>query len=357
MKFKKTRVVKVGKVLIGGNNQIVVQSMTNTSTTNITKTVNQIKQLTRAGCEMIRASAPDEASCLAFKEIKKQIKIPIVADIHFDYKLAILAMENGADKIRINPGNLRKEHLAKIIEIANKKNVAIRVGVNSGSLNAKHSGDKAEFMVEKALEYIDYFEENGFENLVISLKSSDVKTSFSAYEKFRQKSDYPLHLGITESGSLFLGAIKSSVGLALLLEHGIGDTLRVSLTDDPIWEVFAGYKILQALGLRQKYPDIISCPTCARTSLGVIPLVKKIEKLIWSLNWSEIGSLPIKIAIMGCVVNGPGEAKEADFGFCGTGNKISVFEHGKIVKTFEKHELNEILNDYLQKYLKLDLNI
>jgi (E)-4-hydroxy-3-methylbut-2-enyl-diphosphate synthase len=353
--LKNTKIIKIGNIFLGGNSPIIVQSMTNTDTKNVAKTVEQIKNLERAGCELVRCSVPDEKSAIALQEIKKNINIPLVADIHFDYKLALLAIQNGADKIRINPGNMKKEHLKQVIDSALEKDIAIRVGVNSGSLKTEecHSPEqKAKFMVDKALEYIDYFEANGFRKIVISLKSSDVKTSLSAYKLFNQKSDYPLHLGITESGSLFGGTIKSSVGLALILNEGLGDTIRVSLSADPVWEIYSAYNILASFGLRQKYPNIISCPTCARTTIEVIELVKEVEDIIYSLDWSGDKHLPITIAVMGCIVNGPGEAKEADFGVCGAGEKVAIFEKGEIVKTVEREKLREEFFGCLNKYLK-----
>ena len=406
-----TRKIKIGNenksVYIGGGAPIVVQSMTNTDTKDVAATVAQIKNLERAGCEIVRSSIPDEASAFAIKEIKKNINIPLVADIHFDHKLALLAIEHGADKIRINPGNMRKEHLDEIIKRALDKNIAIRVGVNSGSLKESEDNEtchpespivvedrlvssrrksgrsaradlsasigagskfepgdkmlkqvqhdrytqKAKFMAEKALEYVNYFEQKKFKNLVVSLKSSDVETSLLAYKFFTKVSDCPLHLGITEAGSIFGGTIKSSVGLALILNEGLGDTIRVSLSADPVWEVRAAYNILASLGLRQKYPNIVSCPTCARTTIDVVNLVAEIEKFVYSLDWKNGKALPITIAVMGCIVNGPGEAKEADFGVSGAGTKVAFFEKGKIVKTVEQGEMKAVFNEYLKKYL------
>ncbi|MDR0676843.1 MAG: flavodoxin-dependent (E)-4-hydroxy-3-methylbut-2-enyl-diphosphate synthase [Elusimicrobiota bacterium] len=353
--MKKRKVVKVGNIVIGGNNQVVVQSMTNTTTKDIIKTVKQIKRLERAGCELIRCSVPDEEAAKAISLIKSKVNLPIIADIHFDHKLAILSIKNGADKIRINPGNIRKEHLKEIISNAIDKDIAIRIGINAGSLNIGNIDKinalkKASIMVEKALEYIDYFENNKFKKLIVSLKSSDIKTTLTAYKIFSKKSTYPLHIGITESGSRFGGIIKSSIGISALLSANLGDTIRVSISDDPIFEIFAAYNILKCLNIRKKYPEIISCPTCARTTIDVINLVKKIENFIYSLDFSGDKTLPIKIAIMGCIVNGPGEAKEADFGICGTGNKISIFEKGNIVETFEKKELEKKFYKYLKKY-------
>ena len=395
--LKNTRKIKIGNIFLGGDSPIVVQSMTNTDTKDVAKTIEQIKKLEKAGCELVRCSVPDVESAIALQKIKAGIKIPLVADIHFDYKLALLAIANGADKIRINPGNMQKEHLKQVIAAALEKDIAIRIGVNAGSLKeeakteischpvssfchpeqsegsrfftepalseanvfrmtdcAQHdkATEKASFMVEKALEYIDYFEQNGFEKLVVSLKSSDVKTSLAAYKLFSQKSDYPLHLGITEAGSIFGGTIKSSVGLALILNEGLGDTIRVSLSSDPVWEIFAAYNILASLGFPQKYPNIISCPTCSRTTIEVIELVKEVENIIYSLDWSGDKKLKLTIAVMGCIVNGPGEAKEADFGVCGAGNKVAIFEKGKILKTVERGELRGEFFGKLGEWLK-----
>ncbi|MCP4482702.1 MAG: flavodoxin-dependent (E)-4-hydroxy-3-methylbut-2-enyl-diphosphate synthase [bacterium] len=347
--------VKIGCLELGSNKKVIVQSMTNTDTKNIEETVAQIHRLERVGCELVRVSVPDKESALALKKIKEQITIPLVADIHFEAKLALLAIENGADKIRINPGNIRRETLLEIINLAKKFNVAIRIGVNAGSLKSlEHQSieKKAELMVAKALEYISDFEAQDFKNLVVSLKSSDIRTSILAYELFASKSEYPLHLGITEAGSKFTGAIKSSVGLGILLYKGIGNTIRVSLSSDPIFEVFAAYNILQGLGLRQKYPEIISCPTCARTTIDVINLVEKVENLVYSCDWSGTKKNNLKVAVMGCVVNGPGEAKEADFGICGAGNKVAFFEDGKIIDTFDSPEVEKMLFERLSKLKK-----
>src|SRR5574344_1521128 len=352
--MKKTKKIRVGNIFIGGDSPIIVQSMTNTLTKDVKSTVDQIKKLERAGCELIRCSVPDEDSAKSLSIIKSQIKIPLVADIHFEYKLALLSIKNGADKIRINPGNMRKEHLKAIIDLAIEKNVAIRIGVNSGSLNEKFeiedSKVKSKYMAEKALEYVEYFEKFNFKNLIISLKSSDVKVNFLAYKLFAEKSDYPLHIGVTESGSCFGGLIKSSIGISELLSAELGDTVRVSLTDDPIFEIWTAYNILNCLGIRKKYPEIISCPTCARTTIDVINLVKEIESLIYSMDFSGDRAIPIKIAVMGCIVNGPGEAKDANFGICGTGNKVSIFEKGEVKETFDKADIKKILNNYLKKY-------
>jgi (E)-4-hydroxy-3-methylbut-2-enyl-diphosphate synthase len=338
----RTRVINIGNIKIGGENPILVQSMTNTKTSDIKSTINQIHKLEKAGCEIIRCSVPDIKSAEALSLIKKNIKIPLVADIHFDYKLALLSLKNGADKIRINPGNMKKKEVLEIVKEAKSRNSVIRIGVNSGSLpelrlKTKHDDveKRADLMVQKAGEFITDFENLGFKNIIVSLKSSDVETSVLCYKNFSEKFDYPTHVGITESGSIFSGSIKSSIGLGLILKEKIGNTIRVSLSSDPVWEVRAGFLILQALGLRKKFPNIISCPTCSRTTIDVIKLVEETEKILYSINWSLGKICPIKIAIMGCVVNGPGEAREADIGICGAGNKVSFFKHGKLEETFD----------------------
>ncbi|MFC1546576.1 flavodoxin-dependent (E)-4-hydroxy-3-methylbut-2-enyl-diphosphate synthase [bacterium] len=355
--MKKTKKIKIGDIYIGGTDQVLVQSMTNTDTSDVLSTVRQIKKLEKAGCEIIRCSVPDMKSCEALLEIKKRISVPLIADIHFDHRIALKALENGADKIRINPGNMKKKEVLELVKSARDKKRVIRIGVNSGSLGILRSQKsfhnnvekRAELMVSKVSEYINDFEKEKFNNIVVSLKASDIGTTINAYKLFNKKFKYPVHIGITEAGPLFQGSIKSSVGLGMLLSQGIGDTIRVSLSADPVWEVRAGYVILQSLGLRRKMPEIISCPTCARTTIDVINLAKRIENIAYGFDWSKDKACPIKIAVMGCVVNGPGEAKEADIGICGAGDKICFFKEGKIEKKFSLNLLEEVFIKEIKK--------
>ncbi|MBS5258813.1 MAG: flavodoxin-dependent (E)-4-hydroxy-3-methylbut-2-enyl-diphosphate synthase, partial [Lachnospira eligens] len=308
-----TKVVKIGNRMIGGGNPILIQSMTNTHTEDVEATVAQIKALTKAGCEIIRCTVPTKEAALAIKEIKKQIEIPLVADIHFDYKMAIMAMENGADKIRINPGNIGgTDKIKAVVDVAKERNIPIRVGVNSGSLEKdlieKYGGVTAEGIVESALDKVKIIEDLGYDNLVVSIKSSDVMMCVKAHELIAKQTNHPLHVGITESGTIFSGSIKSSIGLGLILNQGIGDTIRVSLTDDPVREIEAAKLILKTLGLRKGGIEVVSCPTCGRTRINLIDLAGKVEKMVSGYD------LDLKLAVMGCVVNGPGEAKEADLG-------------------------------------------
>ena len=313
---RRTKEVRIGDVVIGGKHPIAIQSMTNTKTQDVEATVAQILQLERAGCQIIRSTVPDMEAAKALAEIKKQIHIPLVADIHFDYRLAIAAMENGADKIRINPGNIGSaERVKAVVDCARERNIPIRVGVNSGSLEKelveKYHGVTAEGIVESALDKVKMIEDFGYDNLVISIKSSDVMMCVKAHELISKKTDYPLHVGITESGTIISGNIKSSIGLGLILNQGIGDTIRVSLTGDPVEEIKSAKLILKTLGLRKGGIEIVSCPTCGRTSIDLIGLANKVENMVAEFP------LDIKVAVMGCVVNGPGEAKEADLGICG----------------------------------------
>ena len=306
---RRTKEVRIGDVIIGGNHPIAIQSMTNTKTQDVEATVAQILQLERAGCQIIRCTVPDMEAAKALAEIKKQIHIPLVADIHFDYRLAIAAMENGADKIRINPGNIGSaERVKAVVDCARARNIPIRVGVNSGSLEKelveKYHGVTAEGIVESALDKVKMIEDFGYDYLVISIKSSDVMMCVKAHELISKKTDYPLHVGITESGTIISGNIKSSIGLALILNQGIGDTIRVSLTGDPVEEIKSAKLILKTLGLRKGGIEIVSCPTCGRTSIDLISLANKVENMVAEFP------LDIKVAVMGCVVNGPGEAKE-----------------------------------------------
>lgn len=341
-----TRVVKIGNKVIGGGNPVLIQSMTNTRTEDIGATVNQIKELEAAGCEIVRCTVPTMEAALAIKEIKKYINIPIVADIHFDYRMAIAAIENGADKIRINPGNIgSEENIKAVVEAAKAKNIPIRVGVNSGSLEKelveKYDGVTAEGLVESALDKVRIIEELGYDNLVISIKSSDVMMCIKAHELIADKTTHPLHIGITESGTIFSGSIKSSVGLGVILYQGIGDTIRVSLTDNPVEEIKAAKLILKTLGLRKGGIEVVSCPTCGRTKIDLIGLAKKVEEMV-----AEFDELDIKVAVMGCVVNGPGEAKEADLGIAGGDGCGVLIKKGEVIrKVPESQILDELRNE------------
>lgn len=345
-----TKVIQIGDRMIGGGNPILIQSMTNTKTEDVDATVAQILQLEKAGCDIIRSTANNEAAAKAFSKIKEQIHIPIVADIHFDYRLAILAMEHGADKIRINPGNIGgKERIKEVVDAAKKYHVPIRVGVNSGSLEkelvAKYNGVTAEGIVESALDKVRMLEEFDFHDMVISIKSSDVLMCVKAHELIAQQTDYPLHVGITEAGTLLRGNIKSAVGLGIILHEGIGDTIRVSLTGDPVNEVTSAKLILKTLGLRTGGIEVVSCPTCGRTSIDLIGLANKVENLA-----ADYENLNIKIAVMGCVVNGPGEAKEADLGIAGGNGEGLLIKKGEIVKKVPEDQLLNVLEDELKHW-------
>ena len=337
--IKTTRVVKIGNRVIGGGNPVLIQSMTNTKTQDVESTVAQIKELEKAGCDIIRCAVPNMEAALAFREIKKAINIPLVADIHFDYRLAIAAMENGADKIRINPGNIgSEEKLRAVIDVAKKYQIPIRVGVNSGSLEKeileKYGTVTSEALVESALNNAKLIEDMDYHNLVISIKSSNVMECIKAHELIASRTDIPLHVGITESGSLISGNIKSSVGLGIILYQGIGDTVRVSLTGNPVEEIKSAKMILKALGLRKGGAEIVSCPTCGRTDIDLIGLEEKVNKLL-----NDYMELDIKVAVMGCVVNGPGEAREADLGICGGKNAGLIIKKGEIIKRLPESEL------------------
>ena len=337
--IKTTRVVKIGDRVIGGGNPVLIQSMTNTKTEDVVSTTAQIKELEKAGCDIIRCAVPTMDAALAFKEIKKAINIPLVADIHFDYRLAIAAMENGADKIRINPGNIgSEEKLRAVIDVAKKYQVPIRVGVNSGSLEKeileKYGKVTSEALVESALNNAKLIEDMDYHNLVISIKSSNVMECIKAHELIAVRTDIPLHVGITEAGSLISGNIKSSVGLGVILYQGIGDTIRVSLTGNPVEEIKSAKMILKALGLRKGGAEIVSCPTCGRTDIDLIGLEEKVNKLL-----EDYMELDIKVAVMGCVVNGPGEAREADLGICGGKNAGLIIKKGEVIKRLPESEL------------------
>ena len=341
-----TKEVQIGNVTIGGGNPIRIQSMTNTKTEDVEATVAQILALEKAGCEIIRCAVPNMDAAKAIGEIKKQIHIPLVADIHFDYKLAIAAIENGADKIRINPGNIGDEQRVRaVVEKAKEYGVPIRVGVNSGSLEEhlveKYHGVTAEGLVESALDKIQLIEEMGYNNLVVSIKSSDVMMCVKAHELIAKKCPYPLHVGITEAGTLLAGNIKSSVGLGLILGQGIGDTIRVSLTGSPLEEIKTAKIILKTLGLRTGGIEVVSCPTCGRTQIDLIGLANQVEEMVADIP------LDIKVAVMGCVVNGPGEAKEADIGIAGGKGEGLLIKKGEIVKKVKEEELLETLRQEL----------
>lgn len=344
-----TKIIKIGDKLIGGGNPIMLQSMTNTHTEDVEATVKQILRLEKAGCDIIRCTVPTIEAAHAIKEIKKQIHIPLVADIHFDYKMAIAAMENGADKIRINPGNIGStDKIKAVVDVAKSRNIPIRVGVNSGSLEKdiveKYNGVTAKGLVESALDKVKIIEDLGYDNLVISIKSSDVLMCVKAHELIAEQTNYPLHVGITESGTIFSGSIKSSIGLGLILNQGIGDTIRVSLTDDPVREVEAAKLILRTLGLRKGGIEVVSCPTCGRTRIDLIGLASRVEELVKNYD------LDIKIAVMGCVVNGPGEAKEADLGIAGGDGCGVLIKHGEVVKKFDEDKLLSVLKEELDNW-------
>jgi len=341
-----TKEVQIGNKIIGGNHPILIQSMTNTKTEDVAATVAQIQKLTAADCDIIRCAVPTMEAAKAFSKIKEQITIPLVADIHFDYKLAIAAIENGADKIRINPGNIgSKERIKAVVDAAKERDIPIRVGVNSGSLEKelveKYHGVTAEAIVESALDKVHMIEEENYDNLVISIKSSDVLMCVKAHELIAKKTNYPLHVGITESGTIISGNIKSAIGLGLILNQGIGDTIRVSLTGDPLEEIKSAKLILKTLGLRKGGIEVVSCPTCGRTKIDLISLANKVENMVADIP------LDIKVAVMGCVVNGPGEAKEADIGIAGGVGEGLLIKHGEIIKKLPEEQLLEALREEL----------
>jgi len=343
-----TRVIQIGDCKIGGGNPVAIQSMTNTKTEDVAATVAQISELERAGCEIIRCAVPTMEAAKALQEIKKQIHIPLVADIHFDYRLAIAAMENGADKIRINPGNIgSKENVQAVVDVAKQRKIPIRVGVNSGSLEKeiieKYGIVTAEGLVESALDKVHMIEEMGYDKLVISIKSSDVMMCIKAHELIAKKTDYPLHVGITESGSVLAGNIKSAIGLGTILYQGIGDTIRVSLTGAPIEEIRSAKLILKTLGLRKGGVTVVSCPTCGRTQIDLIGLAGKVEEMVADLD------LNIKVAVMGCVVNGPGEAREADLGIAGGKGEGLLIKKGEVLRKVPEDRLLSALEEELNK--------
>ena len=349
MERKITKTVKIGDRIIGGENPILIQSVTNTKTEDVKATVAQIHQLEEAGCEIIRCTVPTLEAAKAIAEIKPQISIPLVADIHFDYRMAIAAMEYGADKIRINPGNIGSaERVQAVVDCAKSRNIPIRIGVNSGSLEKelveKYHGVTAEGIVESALDKVALVESMGYDNLVISIKSSDVLMCVKAHELIAQKTDHPLHVGITEAGTIISGNIKSSIGLGLILSQGIGDTIRVSLTGAPVEEIKSAKLILRTLGLRSGGVEVVSCPTCGRTQIDLIGLANAVETMVagYPLN--------IKVAVMGCVVNGPGEAKEADIGVAGGRGEGLIIKHGEVFKKVPEEEILPALKQELDHW-------
>ena len=341
-----TKVIHIGDRVIGGGNPILIQSMTNAKTEDVEATVAQILRLQQVGCEIIRCTVPTMEAAQAIGQIKSQIHIPLVADIHFDYKMAIAAIENGADKIRINPGNIGgRDKVAEVVSAAKERNIPIRVGVNSGSLERelveKYHGVTAEGIVESALDKVGIIEDLGYDNLVISIKSSDVLMCVRAHEVLAGKTDYPLHVGITESGTVQSGNIKSAIGLGIILNQGIGDTIRVSLTGDPVEEIKSAKLILRTLGLRKGGIEVVSCPTCGRTCIDLISLANQVEEMVADIP------LDIKVAVMGCAVNGPGEAREADIGIAGGLGEGLLIKKGEIVKKVPEDQLLDTLREEL----------
>ena len=349
MTRNETKKIRIGDVWIGEGHPVAIQSMTNTRTEDVDATVDQILRLEKAGCEIIRCAVPTQEAALALGEIKKRIHIPLVADIHFDHRLAIAAIESGADKIRINPGNIGSEdRVRKVVEKAKERSIPIRVGVNSGSLEKdlveKYGGATAEGIVESALDKVHMIEKLGYDNLVVSIKSSDVLMCVKAHELIAKECPYPLHVGITESGTLMSGNIKSSIGLALILSQGIGDTIRVSLTGDPVEEIRSAKLILRTLGLRKGGIEVVSCPTCGRTKIDLIGLANRVEQMVADIP------LDIKVAVMGCVVNGPGEAREADIGIAGGIGEGLLIKKGEVVKKVKEEELLDTLRWELEHW-------
>ena len=344
-----TKEIRIGDVVIGGNHPVAIQSMTNTKTEDIKGTVEQIHRLEAAGCEIVRCTVPTLEAAEALREIKKNIQIPLVADIHFDYRMAIAAIENGADKIRINPGNIGgEERLRAVVDKAKEHEIPIRVGVNSGSLEKtlleKYGAVTAEGIVESALDKVRMIEEMGYDNLVVSIKSSDVMMCVKAHELIAEQCPYPLHVGITEAGTVYSGNIKSSIGLGIILYEGIGNTIRVSLTGDPSEEIRSAKLILKTLGLRKGGIEVVSCPTCGRTQIDLIGLANQVEKMVQEFP------LDLKVAVMGCVVNGPGEARDADIGIAGGKGEGLLIKKGEVVKKVKEEELLETLRRELQNW-------
>ena len=351
MKREKTRPIFVGNVQIGGQKKVVIQSMCNTKTKDVESTVEQILSLEKAGCEIIRVACLDIEDAKAIKEIKKQIHIPIVADIHFDYKIALEAIKSGVDKIRINPGNIgREENVKKVVDACKEKKIPIRIGVNAGSLEKelleKYHHPTAEAMVESARRHIEILEKLDFYDICLSLKSSNLALCLKAYELASKEFPYPLHIGITEAGTAFSGTIKSSIGLGILLNKGIGDTLRVSLSDDPVEEVIVAKEILKNFHLIDHVPTLVSCPTCGRTQIDLIPIAHEVEEFLKTIHSD------IKVAVMGCAVNGPGEAREADIGIAGGIKEGLIFKKGEIVKKVPQDQILEVLKEEIIKMTK-----
>ncbi len=345
--MKKTVVVKVGNLLIGGGNKIVIQSMTNTKTKDVIETVNQIKRLENSGCELVRVAVLDETDALALKEIKKQINIPLVADIHFDYKLALLSIDMGIDKLRINPGNIGSiDKIKMVVEKCREKNIPIRIGVNTGSLEKdikEKYGSSAIALIKSAERHVKILEDLNFKDIIISIKASNVKTTIEAYQMANKIFNYPLHIGVTEAGTILGGTVKSSVALGILLNEGIGDTIRVSLSSDPVDEIKVAKEILASLNLYQK-PELISCPTCGRTQYDMLPIAKEIEEFL-----NTLGNISLKVAIMGCAVNGPGEAMDADIGIAGGINSALLFKKGVIIRKIpQENIIKELKKEILQ---------
>lgn len=361
-KREETKKVKVGPVAIGHSKNVVIQSMCNTKTYDTKKTIEQIKELTNAGCEIVRVSVPDVESAKAIEVIKNNIDIPLVADIHFDYKLALMVAERGIDKIRINPGNIGSdENVKKVVDICKKKHIPIRIGVNSGSLHkkilSKYGGRvTAKGLYDSAKENIRLLEKYNFHNIIVSIKSSDVLMAIDAYKLFAKKYDYPLHIGITEAGTVKSGNIKSSIGLGILLYEGIGDTMRVSLTGNPVEEIYTAKKLLETLKIRSGGIELVSCPTCARTNINIIEIADKVESILnnekYDLMLKKSKKKNYKVAIMGCVVNGPGEAKESDIGIAGGIGEAVLFKKGKIVKKIDEKNIVNILLKEIEEDLK-----
>lgn len=347
IKRRISKQIQIGDVKIGGDAPISVQSMCNTDTRDVSATVNQIKELQGAGCELIRLAVLNKDAAAAIKEIKKQVEIPVIADIHFDYRLAIQCIENGIDALRLNPGNIgRTENVKKVVDLAKINNVPIRIGINAGSLEkniASMDIPLSEKMVMSAMEHVKILEDNNFDKIKISLKSSSVPTTIDAYRLMAKKVDYPLHLGVTEAGTLKGGLVKSSVGLGTLLAEGIGDTIRVSLTENPVEEVYAGFSILKSLELRQKGINFVSCPTCGRCQIDLMSLAKKVENALKDID------KPLTVAVMGCPVNGPGEAKHADYGVAGAIKEGYIFKKGEIIKRVPEENLMSELLDLIKK--------
>lgn len=347
-----TRKIKVGNVQIGGKDEVIIQSMTNTKTKDVNNTVKQILDLENAGCQIIRVACLDIEDAKSIKQIKQQIHIPIVADIHFDYRIALQAIESGVDKIRINPGNIGdEERIKKVVDACKEHKIPIRIGVNGGSLEKdlldENGRPTAKAMVESAKRHVDILEKLDFYDICISLKASDLDLCIAAYEEASKTFDYPLHLGITEAGTAFSGTVKSSIGLGVLLRQGIGDTLRVSLSDNPVEEIKVAKEILKDCGLYKKSPKLVACPTCGRTQIDLIPIAKEVEKFLQTIE------ADITVAVMGCAVNGPGEAKNADIGIAGGINEGLLFKKGEIIKKVKQDDIVQVLKDEIMKMVEI----